>query len=149
MLLNKAYREHWYTTKVPQNFDSWKRSQEEKYPQFRFWSITLKLEMLLLQFVRSIRSTDFSLYKESMNKLLPWFFAMDHTNYARWLSIHLYDMLDLPRTNPTVNQYFDAGRFVITKTKRRFSSIGIDHAHEQNNKCVKGDGGKRYFQLIT
>ena len=27
------------------------------------------------------------------------------------------------------------------KTKNNFSSIAIDHAHEQNNKVVKGDGG--------
>lgn len=141
MLLNKAYQEHWYETKVPQKFEDWKKSQEDQYPQFRFWSTTLKLELLLLEFVRSIRSADFTLYKQSISKLLPWFFEMDHTNYARWLSIHLYDMLDLPQTNPIVNEYFEAGRFVITKTKRKFSSIGIDHAHEQNNKCVKGDGG--------
>ena len=29
---------------------------------------------------------------------------------------------------------------VVRKTKNPFSSIGIDHAHKQNNKCVKGDG---------
>ena len=33
------------------------------------------------------------------------------------------------------------GIFVVRKTEKPFSSIGIDHAHEQNNKCVKGDGG--------
>lgn len=30
---------------------------------------------------------------------------------------------------------------MVHKTQRRFSGIAIDHAHEQNNKQVKGDGG--------
>ena len=34
-----------------------------------------------------------------------------------------------------------SGNFVLQKTQCNFSSIPIDHAHEQNNKCVKGDGG--------
>ena len=92
-------------------------------------------------FVRSIRLADFSLYKRAIADLLPWFFATDHVNYARWLSVHLYDMLDLSETNPVVYENFMHGKFGITKTKKKFSSIGIDHAHEQNNKCVKGDGG--------
>lgn len=29
----------------------------------------------------------------------------------------------------------------MQKTKRVFSAIPIDQAHEQNNACVKGDGG--------
>ena len=31
--------------------------------------------------------------------------------------------------------------FTIQKSNRTFSSIGIDQAHEQNNKIVKIDGG--------
>ena len=30
---------------------------------------------------------------------------------------------------------------MIHKTQRSFSEIAIDHAHEQNNQCVKDDGG--------
>ena len=36
---------------------------------------------------------------------------------------------------------FKEKTFVVSKTVRKFSSIPIDHAHEQNNKIVKGDGG--------
>ena len=66
---------------------------------------------------------------------------MDHTNYARWLSVHLCDMVKLEEKNPEIFSHFVEGEFVVSKTKRPFSSLGIDHAHEQNNKCVKGDGG--------
>ena len=50
-------------------------------------------------------------------------------------------MLRLGETNPETAVAFENGMFVVNKTNRLFSSIGIDHAHEQNKKCVKGDGG--------
>ena len=125
------------------SFEDWQRDCEETRSQFKFWSIAQRLELLRLSFVRSIRTGNFALYKESIQNLLPWFFALDHTHYSRCLSIHLADMLQLKDTNPEVARCFNDGLFVINKTgKKLFSSIGIDHAHEQNNKCVKGDGGK-------
>ena len=36
---------------------------------------------------------------------------------------------------------FKKGFFTAKKSKRRFSNIGFDHAHEQNNKTVKTEGG--------
>jgi hypothetical protein len=36
---------------------------------------------------------------------------------------------------------FFTGGFVVNKTGSPFSSIAIDHAHEQNNAIVKGGGG--------
>ena len=33
------------------------------------------------------------------------------------------------------------GRFVVQKSKKKFIRIGFEHAHEQNIKVVKGDGG--------
>ena len=85
---------------------------------------------------------NFRLCKESIKDLLPWFFALDHTNYSRWLSVHLVDMFQLEETNTDIATAFKNGMFVVNKTRRKFSSIGIDHAHKQNNRCVKGDGGK-------
>ena len=85
---------------------------------------------------------NFRLYKGSIQSLLPWFFALDHTNYFCWLSVHLVDMFQLEEINTDIATDFRNGMFVVNKTRRKFSSIGIDHAHEQNNKCLKGDGGK-------
>ena len=65
---------------------------------------------------------------------MPWFFAFSHTHYARWLSVHLCAMLQLQETNLEVFRHFSEGHSVVTKFKCAFSSLGIDHAHEQNNK---------------
>ena len=124
------------------SFDDCRADCERLYPQFKFWSLTLKLELLVLSFVRSIRMGSFRSYKESIKSLLPWFFALDHTNYSRWLSVLLVDMFQLEEINTDIATAFKNDMFVENKTRRKFSSIGIDHGHEQNNKCAKGDGGK-------
>ena len=71
--------------------------------------------------------------------LIPWFFA--HRNYARWLPIHVRDMLALDNIAPRIVTEFEKGHFVVHKTHNTFYSIAIDHAREQNNKLVKGEGG--------
>ncbi|KAK3736761.1 hypothetical protein QZH41_008001 [Actinostola sp. cb2023] len=65
----------------------------------------------------------------------------DHHNYARWLPVHIRDMVKIEKTNPAVAKEFESGHFVVKKSIRAFSKIPLDHAHEQNNKCIKGDGG--------
>ena len=91
--------------------------------------------------MRSLREGNFPLYIESLSSLIPWFFALDHIHYARWLPVHIRDMLSLTAKHPDVSVQFEAGKFVVHKTQRVFSSIAIDQAHEQNNAIVKGDGG--------
>ena len=121
--------------------EKWCDKKEAEEPQFKFWSTALKLELLLLRFVRSLRTGNFNLYLNSLNEITPWLFALDHTNYSRWLPVHLQDMLSLQQTNPLIYDAFKSGCFVVSKSLRKFSSLPIDHAHEQNNKKVKGDGG--------
>jgi len=55
--------------------------------------------------------------------------------------VHLKDMAELATKHPDVARKFREGHFTVQKTQRVFSSIPIDQAHEQNNACIKGDGG--------
>lgn len=66
--------------------------------------------------------------------LIRYFFALDHMSYLRLLPIHLRDLKRHIQRNMQ-SSFFDR------KTERRFSSIAIDEAHEQNNATVKGDIG--------
>ena len=68
-------------------------------------------------------------------------FALDHTNYARWLTVHVFDLMSLPITHPDVYQQMLKGFFSFAKTKRPFSRMALDQIHEQNNKIIKGVGG--------
>ena len=50
-------------------------------------------------------------------------------------------MMLLEECHPDVAAEFKKGHFVVKKTQHAFSGISLDHAHEQNNKLVKCDGG--------
>jgi len=137
----KHYMENIEPNEQSLNKDDWCNLRCAESPQFHFWYITLKLQMLVLTFVSSVRWGDFQLYINSLTEMMPWFFAMNHVNYARWLSIHIRDMASLDNRHPDIFREFTSGKFVVHKTTRPFSAIGIDHAHEQANALVKGDGG--------
>ena len=144
ILQQKAY--DGYRLGVQQNqdclgFDEWCIQMVAMYPLFRFWSIVLQMELLILMFVRSIRERNFLLYLDSLAELAPWFFALNHTNYARWLPVHIHDMALLHIKHPDISKEFHAGNFTQLKTQRPFSAIALDQMHEQENAKVKGDGG--------
>ena len=68
-------------------------------------------------------------------------FALDHTNYSRWLHLHIRVMCELSVKHPKVFEQFNAGAFVVHRTTHIFSSITLDQAHEQENSTIKGDDG--------
>ena len=72
------------------DMQSWRKNMEKTHPTFQYW-----MEKALFMFTRSIRSTNFVLYKYAIDGLLKWMFALDHFHYARWLSVHLFDMIAL------------------------------------------------------
>ena len=122
-------------------FNEWYCQMEGKSPNFQFWLIVLKMEVVLFTFLLSIRTGNFQLYFYSLEKMIPWFFALDHFHYARSLSVHVSDMKMLEMTNPDVYQAFNEfGCFVVSRTKKPFLSMGLNQRHEQHNKDVKGYG---------
>ena len=64
----------------------------ERCPTFQFWDLILRLERLILVFVKAEREANFQLYVEVLEVLAPWFFALDHINYSRWLPVHTEKM---------------------------------------------------------
>ena len=86
----------------PESFDMWDRRTCVEVPQFRYWSTIIDLELLLCRFVRSLREGHFALYVQVCDELCSWFHVMDHTNYARWLPVHVRDMVQLSEKHPTV-----------------------------------------------
>ena len=111
----------------------------EAYPIFKFWDLIERLETLILIFCRAHRQKKFPLYVEALEQRIPFLFAMDHTNYARWASVHIRDMKSMPES--TKEEFIRNGKWVVSKTKNVFFSIPFDQAHEQENKIVKSSGG--------
>lgn len=123
------------------NLEDWCGMRKQQSPQLQFWYMVLTMELSLFTLIRSFREANISLYREALTELLPYFFANNNVNYARWLSIHIRDMLSLENKHPDVAKEFSAGNFVVHKSNRLFSSMAIDQAHEQANAVIKGDGG--------
>lgn len=111
-----------YNTVDPENnqtIETWVLQISSKSPTFKFWLTVLYLEIILLNFVKSIRSCDYVLYKESLKDMIPWYFSFDHTNYARWVAIHIKNLEELEEKVPSVHQEFCNGNndWFIIKVK--------------------------------
>ena len=101
----------------------------------------LQVQLNILIFIRSIREGNFILYKHSLWSLMKWYFSLDHYNYSRWLTIHLYDLFSLEFTCPDIHDEFVLGNFAFPKTNTKFSRMAPDQLHEQNNEKIKRSGG--------
>ena len=123
------------------SFEQWCQVCAQQSVQFDYWHKTLLLEISMLLFIRSIREGNFQLYMESLTAIVPWMFALDHTHYSRWLSVHIRDMVSLKEKHPAIFAEFCAGKFSVNKTGNKFSAMALDQCHEQNNATVKESGG--------
>eukprot|EP00058_Branchiostoma_floridae_P011619 XP_002597107.1 hypothetical protein BRAFLDRAFT_76362 [Branchiostoma floridae] len=141
--LKKAYDV--YVTTIPEgppmSFSMWCTQRRTDHPQFLYWYTALELELLVLAFVRSLRTGNFDLYVDTLAELTPWMFGLNHTHYARWMSVHVRDMQNIDSSFPDVAREFRSGKFVMAKSERKFSHMAIDQGHEQNNGLMKEDGG--------
>ena len=78
----------------------------------------LNLEIDILLFIRAIRESNFHLYVLCLKSVVKWFFALDHYNYARWLSVHLMDLNQLHINCPDIYKKIKDGYlFFISKNK--------------------------------
>ena len=64
--------------------------------------MTLTFELLILILVRSFRQSDFRQYTAALMAISPWMFAVDRTNYSRWLPVYIRDTVELPNEHPHV-----------------------------------------------
>ena len=147
ILMDRAYEAYRSETRGDQmSFEDWQEDSCRESYSFNYWKTAYELELLLLKFVRSIRTGNFKLYIQVLTDILPWCFVLDHQNYARWLSVHVRDMVNLEHMHPELFNKFCEGFFVVNKTQNPFSMIGLDHNHEQANRTVKEEGGSFYLE---
>ena len=103
--------------------------------------MVIDFKILILIYIRSLRERNFKLHLEALYLLLSWFFLFNHVHYARWLTVHWFDMYHLESNFPELFEQFSNGNFTFQKSNREFSRMGLDQVHEQNNKVIKGAGG--------
>ena len=119
----------------------WLAQKSETSTMSLYWKNILEMQIHILIFTRALRESNFELYVASLKSLMKWFFALDHYNYACWLSVHLFDLLSLENNLPDIYQNFKDGHFSFQKSNPEFSSIALDQVHEQNNAVLKSVAG--------
>ena len=121
----------------------------DRGPMAKFWQSYLDLVGLLLNFIRATREGNWELHISCLRKMLPWIFAMDHTNYSRYLPLYWWDMHQLHITHPEVNTQMQLGEFAVQRTSQKpFSQLPVDQTIEQTvNRDSKTPGGIVGFSL--
>ena len=92
-------------------------------------------------FIRANREPKINLMISALKELVYLFFAFDHYNYARWITL-FNQVLILPKS---VKEELETGRFIINRSCHRSSSLPIDHAQVPMNKIIKGVRESRCF----
>jgi len=121
-----------------EDFYCWKESLIKESPTANFWFTVIEMEILLFVFLRSLREPDFQTFITCLRQMMTWFAELDHVHYFRWMSVFLKDLDNL---STSLFNEFVRGSFTVNKNACVFSGMGVDQAHEQNNKCAKIDGG--------
>ena len=81
---------------------------------------------LFWNFVHATQIGDWTLHLQSAAEMVPWYFAYDHLNYARYLPVYIYDMLALPDKHPSVAEHIAAGDFVVQQ-QNFYNTLSVRH----------------------
>ena len=87
--------------------------KENHGPLFTFWSSYSSMVELLLAFIRSIRTGDWTLHCSCIRSMLPWMFSYDHVNYARYMTIYWSEMEHLEKSHPSAYRELKQGQFAV------------------------------------
>ena len=92
--------------------------------------------MIYNRFIRSQREGDLDL-----GEMIPYFFTFNYSNCARWLPVHVRDLMKLKTQHPDLHAEFTKGHFVVQRSHALYSLMAKDQSHEHSNKEIKTDSG--------
>ena len=77
------------------DYVTWKPAQLSHSVNAEYWFTIIEVEALYFMFIKSVRIGDFDTFLECLKAILPWFFALDQTQYSRWMPVFIQDFLTL------------------------------------------------------
>ena len=95
-------------------------NRKKKSTQFGFWFLILTIELTIFTLLRAYREGNFSLNGEALAEIVPYFFANNYANYARWLPIHLRDMIFPWEATPRGCQWIQCWQFCRSQVRQGF-----------------------------
>lgn len=103
----------------------------EKGKTAQFYYQYCELINLYHRFSRSIRTSNFELYVDSIFNMADIFFALNQPNYARWSLLYLSNLINLCTNNSSLVAEFRRGAFGIRRTAANFARSPVDLTLEQ------------------
>ena len=124
--------------------DVWEAQLFLSSPTAHYWGKTVREFLIkVCRFIRSQRLGNWHACIGAIDSLCPYFFALGHTNYARWVPVFLRDMVQLPTKHPEVYKEYLKKHFVVQRSKKKFSLMGLDQSQEHSIKYLKEDSGPK------
>ncbi|KAG0725231.1 hypothetical protein GWK47_039007 [Chionoecetes opilio] len=132
--------------KALQRFQHVGHATEDKSPQFLYWDTSLENGMLSLAFVRSLRTGNFDLYKNTIRD--TWFFQPNHTHKPVFGCQFTLRVCSLDITHPVLLKNFVMEVCPGAKIPANISPTLLIMATSKKNRVLKekedlGDTGCR------
>ena len=104
---------------------------------------------ILLGLLRASREGNWLLHLHCIRTMIPWCFAYDKLNFARYLSVYYVQMTKLAEDHPEINAHLESGGFSVQIGKQNtFGRIPVDQTIEETvNKDTQTNGGTKGFSL--
>ena len=130
-------------------FKEYTKSLRDTNALSAFWLSYLDMVDTLLNLIRASREGDWLLHLAAIKDMMPWCFAYEKINYARFLPYYYASMTNLQSDHPEVFDYFMKGGFSVQiGSHNPFGRIPVDQATEETvNKDTQTAGGTKGFSL--
>ena len=123
----------------PESMEIWEKRLVNNVQTICYWTTVREYLLINCRFIRGQRVGHWPLTLNSCNELCPWFFAIGHTNYARWLPVFLKDMAKLPEDHPAVHDAFMEGMCVVQRGDKKCycgsSRYGSSYTYHKTSAC--------------
>ena len=89
------------------------------------------VENIILDLLHGSHEGNWNLHLNAIRCMIPWYFAYDKVNYARYLSAYYAEMINLSEKKPDVYEAFQAGQFSAQiSCNNPFGRIPVDQTTE-------------------
>lgn len=107
----------------------------------QYWCLYFEIFAVYRSFVRSIRSSSFEGYIESLVAMCSLFYIFNQNNYARYLVKYIDNLKNIESLYPGLKTHLSNGGLGIKRTTKQFSRIPIDLTLEQT---INADASNRF-----
>ena len=125
--------------------------QAQRGTMSTFWMSYMTMVKTILDIIRASREGNLLLHLESVESIIPWCFAYNRTNYARYLPYYVQSMKELQTSKSEIWEYLcNRGFSVQMSSSNSFGRIPLDQTIEETaNKDTQTSGGTKGFSLKT